>query len=54
MLLNLLIPLVLHVGGGTKNIPKLRKRDVLDSLNVVLNLIQSKESNPAYKVGLST
>ena len=26
MLLNMLIPLVLHVGGGMKNIPKLRNQ----------------------------
>ena len=26
MLLNMLIPLILHVGGGMKNIPKLRKK----------------------------
>lgn len=26
MLLNMLIPLILHVGGGMKNIPKLREK----------------------------
>jgi len=32
-----------------KNIPKLRKGDILYSLNLILGLIESKESNPAYK-----
>jgi hypothetical protein len=40
LLLNLLIPLILHVGGGMKDIPKLRKSDIIYSLNLILSLIQ--------------
>lgn len=39
LLLNLLLPLCLKVGSGKKDAPKMRKVDVLFSLNLLLNLI---------------
>ena len=38
MLLNMLIPLILHVGGGMKNIPKLREKQTY--LNLIFSHLQ--------------
>ena len=42
-LLNLVLPLILHIGSGRKDLPKLRKRDVLYCLNLLLGLVTGRE-----------
>ena len=42
-LLNLVLPLILHIGSGRKNLPVLRKRDVLYCLNLLLGLVTGRE-----------
>ncbi len=39
LMLNLILPLCLKVGCGTKDSPKLRKNDVTFTLNLLLNMI---------------
>ena len=42
-LLNLVLPLILHIGSGRKNLPCLRKRDILYCLNLLLGLVTGRE-----------
>ena len=42
-LLNLVLPLILHIGSGRRDVPKLRKKDVLYCLNLLLGLITGSE-----------
>ena len=42
-LLNLVLPLILHIGSGRKNLPCLKKRDVLYCLNLLLGLVTGRE-----------
>jgi hypothetical protein len=50
-LLNLVLPLILHIGSGRRDVPKLRKTDVLYSLNLLLGLVTGREGAPGTARG---
>ena len=50
-LLNLVLPLVLHIGSGRRDVPKLRKTDVLYCLNLLLGLVTGREGVAARACG---
>ena len=51
-LLNLVLPLLLHIGSGRKDVPKLRKSDLQFTMELVLKVIQNSDTNLNHNVQL--